>query len=285
MYKHYLITRFNLRVPGWEHTKRRAPLLDDAWMKQRLGLFSDFCLPSVAGQSVANFQWLIFMDSETRAQDRARMDAIAAEHGFIRLRYIDGMDAFMPSILDYIATDAAGCSHIITSRIDNDDALHCDYIGFIQGCFREQKFCAIDVVDGYTLQLGPPTRIGQLEHAFNPFSSLIEENRQPQTIWSRNHGGWKRMAAGQLESHSGKRLWMSIIHDRNKANEFTGYGDVDWDAVCDGFSLDARVRGEIGAVLEPRARWRWSSLANAIAARTKLWRKMLKQRLGLYRRE
>lgn len=282
MFKHYLITRFNLRIPGWQRTRLGASPRDDAWMTQRLELFGSYCLPSVVNQSSRNFQWLIFMDTETAPWCRAQIEAMCAPHDFIGLRYIEGMAAFRPQIRACIDADAAGCSHLITSRIDNDDCLHRDFIATVQSRFRGQRLCVVDLIDGYTLQLAPIVRIGRNDHAFNPFSSLIEENAQPQTIWARDHGGWKRTRPDQLDAVRGERLWMCVVHAQNMANRFNGHGEVDWHRVADAFGLLPSLRDRLAAQMQPCARWRWTSLSNRLQGQIKLARKRLKHRLGLY---
>ena len=58
MFKHYLITRFNLRADNWDVTKNNEQLLTDEWMDNRMWLFENFCFPSVIGQTNQNFEWL-----------------------------------------------------------------------------------------------------------------------------------------------------------------------------------------------------------------------------------
>ena len=50
-FTHYLITRFNVPVKNWDRDKAGKPVLDDAWMHNRLDLFRRYCVPGVANQT------------------------------------------------------------------------------------------------------------------------------------------------------------------------------------------------------------------------------------------
>ncbi|MBC8884563.1 hypothetical protein H9X57_17885 [Flavobacterium piscinae] len=50
---------------------------------------------------------------------------------------------------------------MITSRIDNDDCIHKDFIDEIQRQFNYQDFLAIDNINGYTLQVEPQFILGK----------------------------------------------------------------------------------------------------------------------------
>ena len=98
--------------------------------------------------------------------------------------------------------------YLITSRIDNDDCIHKDFINEIQKQFNKQDFLAIDVLNGYTLQIEPNFIIGKKEHIFNPFISLIERNVNPKTVWHYVHNMWKKES--RIIHLNENRLWLSI---------------------------------------------------------------------------
>jgi hypothetical protein len=65
MFKHFLLTRFNLRVEDWATTKNGDQVLNDAWLMDRFRLFESYCLPSVKNQSNQDFTWFVFFDKNT----------------------------------------------------------------------------------------------------------------------------------------------------------------------------------------------------------------------------
>lgn len=281
MFKHYLITRFNLRNPKWNTTKNNESLLTDEWMEHRMQLFENFCLSSVKGQSNQNFKWLIFFDVTTSKKFQDKINTLLNKQPNILPFYIDGMPNFHKAIIDYIDKDSQEVSHIITSRIDNDDCIHKDYIDTIQKQFNNQDFMAIDVVKGYSLQISPEMMLGKKEHVFNPFISLIESTKNYKTVWQSDHNMWK--TENRIVRITNKRLWMSIIHEKNKVNEFDGYDKVTWKDIKDDFIVSKAMSSSIEAHLIPYEKWKFLSLKNKLYVKYVLFSKNFKKALGIYK--
>ncbi|MBY8963944.1 putative rhamnosyl transferase [Flavobacterium sp. D11R37] len=281
MFSHYLITRFNLKNPKWDVTKNNETLLTDEWLEHRLWLFENFCLPSVTSQTSTNFTWLIYFDVTTPPAYRSRIESLVEGHKNIRLFYIEGMPAFYPEIQKLITAETKGQPYLITSRIDNDDCIHKDFIAEVQKQFNKQDYRAIDVIKGYSLQIKPVIMLGKKEHIFNPFISLIEKNENPKTVWFNDHNLWKKETRITQVTH--KRLWMSIIHEKNKVNEFDGYGNIKWENVKQDFIVSAQMQSNIDANILPHSKWAWTSFKNGLYVNWVLFNKMLKKALGIYR--
>ncbi|WP_430467729.1 glycosyltransferase [Winogradskyella ouciana] len=281
MFKHYLITRFNLRNKNWDVTKNNETLLTREWMTHRIGLFSNFCLPSVASQTNKDFQWLLFFDQTTDDDFKQELETLLKPYPHFKSFYVDGMDAFHPSIKAYVSEDGKESSHIITSRIDNDDCIHKEYIDTIQQQFTSQDFMAIDVLKGYSLQISPEIMLGKKEHIFNPFISLIEKNVEPKTVWFSDHNMWKKES--RRVEIANKRLWMSIIHEKNKVNEFDGYDNVDWNSIKSDFIVSESVDKKVTSEIIPHSQWRYLSFKNKLYVNYVLASKKFKKALGLYK--
>ena len=216
MFHHLLITRFNLKNSDWKFTKNNDNLLDDKWMTERMELFQNFCLPSAVNQTNKNFKWLIYFDNSTSDFFKNEIQKIIQNHSNILVFYIEGMPEFNSSILKYISENTKDKPYLITSRIDNDDCIHKDFINEVQQKFNNQDFMAFDFIKGYTLQVEPKILLGKKEHIFNPFISLIEKNENPKTVWHYVHNMWKKEP--RVTQVTDKRIWMSIIHEKNKVN-------------------------------------------------------------------
>ncbi|BAO74519.1 glycosyltransferase [Winogradskyella sp. PG-2] len=281
MFKHYLITRFNLKNKNWDVTKNNESLLTREWMTHRISLFENFCLPSVASQTNKEFCWLLFFDSTTDNDFKETFQLLLKPYPHFKAFFIDGMDAFHSSIKSYIDEDAKDTSYIITSRIDNDDCIHKDYIKTIQLQFQSQDFMAIDILKGYSLQVSPDIMLGKKEHIFNPFISLIEKNESPKTVWFSDHNMWKKESR-RIEI-ANKRLWMSIIHEKNKVNEFDGYDNVNWDKVKSDFIVSKVIDTKVSKDIIPRKQWSYLSFKNKLYVNYVLISKKLKKALGLYK--
>jgi hypothetical protein len=281
MFKHYLITRFNLKNKNWDVTKNNESLLTREWMKHRIGLFSNFCLPSVASQTKTNFEWLLFFDTTTETDFKAELEVLLKPYSHFKAFYIDGMDAFHSSIQTYVTESSKDSPYIITSRIDNDDCIHKEYISTIQQQFNSQDFMAIDILKGYSLQISPDIMLGKKEHIFNPFISLIEKNDAPKTVWFSDHNMWKKESR-RLEINN-KRLWMSIIHEKNKVNEFDGYDSVNWEDIKTDFIISEKIDSNVSKHIIPHEQWRYLSLKNKLYVNYVLMSKKIKKALGLYK--
>lgn len=281
MFSHYLITRFNLKNPKWDVTKNNESLLTDEWLEHRLWLFKNFCYPSVVAQTNKNFTWLIYFDVTTPESYREKIAEIIGNEPNIRLFYIEGMPAFYPEIKKLITAETKDVPYLITSRIDNDDCIRNSFIDDIQKLFNKQEYLAVDVIKGYSLQIKPVIMLGKKEHIFNPFISLIEKNDDPDTVWKNDHNHWKKEP--RLIQYTGKRMWMSIIHEKNKVNEFDGYGNIPWDTVRDTFVVSAHMDATIAAGILPHSKWWFTSFKNALYVNWVLFNKSLKKALGIYK--
>ena len=280
MFHHLLITRFNLKNSDWKFTKNNDNLLDDKWMTERMELFQNFCLPSAVNQTNKNFKWLIYFDNSTSDFFKNEIQKIIQNHSNILVFYIEGMPEFNSSILKYISENTKDKPYLITSRIDNDDCIHKDFINEVQQKFNNQDFMAFDFIKGYTLQVEPKILLGKKEHIFNPFISLIEKNENPKTVWHYVHNMWKKEP--RVTQVTDKRIWMSIIHKKNKVNEFDGYGIIDWNSINRDFILSEKMNETISSTITPFRKWWLKSIRNYIGVKRVLTSKIIKRKLKYY---
>lgn len=276
MFQHFVITRFNLLVPPVEQAKGGTPILDESWMINRLALFEQYCFSSLKAQTNQQFTWLVFFDIHTPEKFREKINSFQSEfNNFIPI-FIDGMEAYLPSIKKEIA-DRLTQPYLITSRLDNDDCLHQDFIKEVQTEFDQQDFLAIDFVDGYTLQIEPEVRLAYRSHVHNPFISLIEKADDFVTVWSRKrHGQWSQVK--KLKSVRNKRVWMSVIHIENATNIFLGYGDIDWQIIAP-FHIEKKIELQLKQRNSPFVNWKKMSFKQNIKTRWKVTSKLLRRKL------
>lgn len=219
MVSHFLVTRFNLRVSDWETTRGGGKVLTDEWLTERFRLFETFCLPSVKNQSDQDFRWCIYFDITTPAVYRDKIEQIAAAYPVIRLFYIDGIEALQPAFQSSVrSTVDADTKFVITSRLDNDDLLHRDFIKEIKRLFQPVHQTVIDIRCGYQLCIeNKQAELRYLTNRFNPFISLIEDVSKSETVLSRMHRAWEE--AEHIIVVDDQRLWIELVHQSNKLNE------------------------------------------------------------------
>jgi hypothetical protein len=213
-FEHLLLTRFNVT----HHTldKHGKRVNTDQWMDHRFKLFETFCLPSVAGQSETNFQWLVFFHRDTPAKHRSRIDSYRELFHFVPV-YIGDESELVRMVLDHVAGHVR---QLITTRLDTDDAIHKDMIAAVQAAFQEQANEFVNPLYGYTYDLGDNS-IYETRVESNPFISLIESRRADgarpfNTVWSVRHT--QAAERGPIRNITKQPYWLQVVHDRNVIN-------------------------------------------------------------------
>ncbi|MBE7640353.1 hypothetical protein GUB10_08415 [Salegentibacter sp. BLCTC] len=280
MFQHYIVTRFNLRAKDWTTTKNNEEVLTDEWLEERFDLFENYCFASVKNQTNQNFKWLVFFDINTPEIYKQKVVDYKSDYENFVPVFIDGMKNFLPEIVKTIS-NLDSQEYIITSRLDNDDCIHQNYTDVVQSYFSKQEHQALDIIDGYTLETGKNTRLGALRKLNNPFISLIEKKDDFKTVWFRNrHGSWKYEK--NLVRIKNQRLWLSIIHSKNKVNRFWGYGNINPEKIYD-FNISKTRTTEIFKSLVSFNSWRLLSFKNRVKLISKEVYKKIKAAIGLYR--
>lgn len=241
-FKHFIITRYNVKVKGWEETRDKEPI-DDNWMRHRFELFRNYCFPSILNQSNQNFIWLLFLNDDTKEEFRNQLEELVAPHSNIKLVYINGSSEFYAQLCQSIGVYLKDEQYLITTRLDNDDAIRKDFIERIQRDFDNQKYALIEYPNGLSLQVEPKKMLAFLHDRLNPFISLIEEIevlkegiRFKTVMYYQQHRQWRESDV-EVFSNTEIRPWLQIIHSKNKANTFKAKrltGDKD---LLDDFSI------------------------------------------------
>jgi hypothetical protein len=221
-----LLTRFNLRKDAFGRDKRRNETLSPAWYEERFRLFDGICYPSVRGQSSRDFIWHVFFDSTTPAIYRDRIAGYACESPRIRIEWLDGMAEYAArrrALIDgYLAADP-NCRLLVTSRLDNDDGLHRDFVATVLGHARGVTTPTIvDFPRGYLLEKRADLDlIRATTDRFGAFLSLAEPVEAYRTVSHFKHRQWKdEWKAGRvrLVRDDCQPMWLQTIHARNLKN-------------------------------------------------------------------
>lgn len=216
--KHFLGTRFNLKVPDWKTTKNGTTVLDEAYLHNRFELFEKYCFPSVENQSCQDFIWFVFFDIDTPEKYKNRVDQLKLKYTNFRPVFIDGIQNLQGQFIETVKghidkTD----TYIITTRMDNDDLIHKDFIGTIQSLYQPVDGNVIDIQNGFQVTLKPDnSEIRNYAHPFNAFVSVIESVENITTIYSKMHYDWQH--APKVISYKSRKLWVELVHESNKVN-------------------------------------------------------------------
>lgn len=279
MFQHYIITRFNLKRKDWNSTKNNEEVLSELWLKERFELFENFCFPSVKNQSNQNFKWLVFFATDTPEIYKVKIEKFAEEFDNFYPFFVEGMESFIPSIKQKVQ-ELDTEKYIITSRLDNDDSLHKNYVNEVQSYFNNQNYMAIDIIDGYGMQIGAKVRIGKMRHSFNPYISLIEKKDDFKTVWHKGHTFWKYEK--NIIAIKNKPLWLTIIHEKNKSNKFRGFGKVNSNILTD-FNIKSSKEDSLKNAFGSYKNWRFDSFKNRLYIFQAYYSKKIKKILGIYK--
>lgn len=216
--KHYLITRFNTGLYRRKNQKTRkgSPIDPKKWMVDRFRLFEKFTVPSILNQTCTNFEWLVGFDNATPMPYLLR----AKKYCTVILG-----DNTRHASISYIRDKCDSGDHIITSRVDNDDALHKDYIKAVQHYYHtKERRSGIYVFPLGWIYKPQGEKLYHVRYNRNPFLSRVEKHLDKlKTVYEYGHVElFKKKAVKyyRLEGHG--HMWLQVIHENNLANKTWG---------------------------------------------------------------
>jgi len=204
-FQHFVMTRFNLRHMTADGVK-------PAWLEHRFELFERFCYPSVLSQTDATLQWLILFDVSTPPHFRERFRALSPPP-WIHAHFIDGfnIEAIRAAISEHLddSTD-----WLITTTLDNDDALAKTFVSTIQSAFARQSFEFLNVTRGYRL-VYRTGRLYEISYPSNSFISLVESRTAFRSIMGcYPHYDIPRLFKSPIDIRT-EPLWLVVSHAIN----------------------------------------------------------------------
>jgi len=209
--KHLLFTRYNVGL--YKKVRVPANMTSEQWMSHRREIFMKYCYPSVMGNK-GKFTWYLFFDKGTPAQDMIFDKTVSVE--------VDENENFDQAV-DRIAKEHIEKDDVlITTRLDNDDAIHETFIERVQELVKKigpKGVIGINFPFGYCYKhgAGDVTRIGpDYGTTFISIASYgtgftvhnLDNTRIPRKI--------------PTVQDDGKEMWVRIIHDKNLSNYMEG---------------------------------------------------------------
>lgn len=208
---HVLLTRFNLPTKGHESLVRAR----SNWLRDRIGLFDRYCLPSVAAQTSGDFSWLVYFDPQSPDwlkdwigdHERARRFTPVFREEVPRavlLADIETVLGHRPEIL-------------VTTNLDNDDSISVDHVARVRAHAGQGPRRAVYLADGLIRTDG---RLYTYVFPHNAFCSVVEPWDDPVTCWSYWHIALPdHMPAVVLR---GRAAWLQVVHGANVSNRVRG---------------------------------------------------------------
>lgn len=208
---HVIVTRFNLPTAGKEGVIRARP----GWLEERSELFDAFCAPSVAAQTDPRSTWLVYLDPASPEWLLDRMRRYADEgllHPVLRTEVT--VEALRADIERLVPRSSR---HLITTNLDNDDALASDFVARLRRVPAGAGATALFLTDGLVLAGG---RLYRHRDRDNAFCSVIEPWGDPRTCWA----DWHNLLHRQLpvSRRGGAPSWLQVVHGHNVSNRVRG---------------------------------------------------------------
>ena len=196
--------------------------IDPGWLARRFDLFERVCLASVARQTKTDFQWLVFLDEATPAAFRDRLAAQTATHPFLQPVYCGRFEE--ETVLPEIRRRETPDRLRITTRLDNDDAIHPRLIAQIRR-LAERQAPRQDLQRGFFISfpIGCCEREGDFylqRYRYNPFASFVSAPETDRTVLGTDHRYVADVAPVVVAWC--RPTWCQTIHGENVANRLRG---------------------------------------------------------------
>ncbi len=217
--KHFLITLFNLRL--WNTDKKHSATRTNEWLEERFRLFETYCFPSVCQQSTQDFTWLCLFDENTPDIYKERIMGYCTQMPqmlpcFFNEVHMADWKKHVKEIVSSLLTDE---EYVITTNLDNDDAIHCQMIETLQEEFERTKLPGLyTYVNG--LQYFPHLHLLlKMTYPHNHFLTYIEKANSDfkTTIYIRHAEARKKMQ--NVIDIRNKPYWIEIVHSNNVNND------------------------------------------------------------------
>ena len=225
-YKHFIITLFNLKI--WKVDKTQTSTQTSEWLEKRFALFESYCIPSIKNQTCKNFIWLCLLDKDTPESFRCRIEEYKKEIPQLHACYFSAEEASHYTdddnykrcrfIRDTVRAKLEGEDFVITSNLDNDDAIHQEFVRRVQQEFLSYpKETLVSFKRGIQYFVSN-NAVVRMFYPHNHFLNLIERtNKDFCTVEFYGHAHARKVLPNIdiLE----KPYWMEVVHGNNVSNE------------------------------------------------------------------
>lgn len=208
---HVLLTRFNLPSPGVQSLIRAK----EGWLRERVAIFEKYCYPSVLAQTSHDFTWVIYLDPASPEWLHRRMRTLG-ESDFIHPVYRESVSD--TELIDDIgAIVGTRGRYLMTTNLDNDDAISVDFMSRLESLAPKPGPVAIYVTNGL---IRSEDAVYRYRYPRNAFNTVCVEWSAATTCWSEWHTDFGDvMPVVQLDGPPG---WMQVIHGSNVSNRVKG---------------------------------------------------------------
>lgn len=205
-----ILTRFNLQFEADRH-----PGIQPEWLDERMQLFRQYTYPSVKGQTMQDFDWVVILDENTPTEYLKQLEQLKADCPQMQLRFAGYQADYNPLYAQIGAQYAT--QTLVSIRLDNDDQIAPDFL--------EQL--------GKQVETNSSDRIISFTHGAQLYTSAGE---QYQVRWKKNHfvcfvenfgyitalgADHTQIPDGQIQPiATAEPMWTEVVHQHNICNGY-----------------------------------------------------------------
>lgn len=218
-FQHFIITRFNVNIDRHQSPNR----LNDTWLAARFDLFQRYCFPTVSAQSEQNFRWLVLFDEQTPSRYLRLIKAYEKYPNFVPVYC--GDHPIMPGVLERMKQLAPDAEWLVTTRLDNDDALSVNFVKCLHGVVQALDMKALESAGAHYINFPNGLQLHQedfydFRDVTNAFVTLVERAAKPHGVFWIDHPGiYEKAPVIQAETSP---LWLQVLHEINLYNYLRG---------------------------------------------------------------
>lgn len=220
-FQHFILTRFNILL--WRQDKEGKKVRTIKWLEHRFSLFERFCLPSIKGQTCQNFEWIVLFDSKTPDIFKKRIESYQQDCPQLIPVFVEPENGwrFAEIFRDEIIKRLSA-KRVLTTYLDNDDALN---IGFIEDIQKRAASVSdgtfINYNDGFQYYV-EDQYLMQIHYPTNHFVSVVEKG-EPATLKGifgyGGHSYIEKIKGVKIEHVKNLPMWCEVVHEKNMIND------------------------------------------------------------------
>lgn len=182
-------------------------------------LFERYCYPSVMAQDCKDFEWVLLMDEKTPRWCVDRMEELKEGCPQMRPVFVRRTHTrqFVPVFREVVMRDIGETDRVITTYLDNDDAISRTFISEVQSAAENvPDDTVISFERGY--QYFCDIRMSTVvEYPDNHFISLVESSADLRTVYG--YGSHISIGDRLAVMHIPKPGWVEVVHAGNVDND------------------------------------------------------------------
>jgi hypothetical protein len=213
-FTHLVLTKFNVDTTYAPSGRG----IDPKWLEDRLSLFLQYCYPSVTSNESVQFRWMVFCNALSPDWFKRKMGDLSRLVTPIYVRGAATDEVLRRKVME---ANIVRTRYLITTRIDNDDAISRKHLSLVQQAFRNQEREFITFPVGLQLFRG---HLYTVCYTCNPFLSLIErvsKNGEFTTVFCTPHPDVR--TAGPVKRIWKASQWLQVLHSTNVGNSLCGW--------------------------------------------------------------